>query len=226
MCGQGLDVYGSALYEPDGSRICVLHATYQLDGQSLAPDGTGLHGHGIVGGDARDNYFARLSYDYTYENTSRENRRWLKDLPQEIRFNLGKYRVLLCHGSPRRMNEFLWASTTSTHFLEKLCRDYKADIICATHTGIHWHRALPEDRYFVNAGVIGRPENNGRTHVGYTIIEIDQGPVISYVPIAYDYRRLAADMRDERLPEAFVETILESCANRRTRSLAHRLPPR
>ncbi|MFH1351038.1 MAG: metallophosphoesterase family protein [Pseudomonadota bacterium] len=158
--------------------------------------------------DPRDNTFAKISYDYTYRNTSEQNRRWLKDLPQEIRFNLGKYRVLLCHGSPRRMNEFLWESTTSTHFLNKLCRDYGADIICATHTGIHWHRELPGDKYFVNVGVIGRPENNGHTHVGYTIIEIKGKPVISYLPVEYDYRRLAAEMREQKLPEEFIETIV------------------
>jgi predicted phosphodiesterase len=158
--------------------------------------------------DPRDNHFARMSYDYTYRKTSDENRRWLKDLPAEIRFTLGRYRFLLCHGSPRKMNEFLWESTTPDHFLEKLLRDYQADIICATHTGIHWHRALPGDRHFVNVGVIGRPENDGRTHVGYTLIDMGATPAISYIPVEYDYRRLAAEMREESLPEAFVETIL------------------
>ena len=129
----------------------------------------------------------------------------MRDLPEEIRFHLGKYRILLCHGSPRRMNEFLWESTTSTHFLEKLTRDYDADIICATHTGIHWHRELAGDTFFVNVGVIGRPENDGKTCVGYTIIEIDERPIISYIPVEYDYNRLAHEMREEGLPEEFIE---------------------
>ncbi|MCB0295228.1 MAG: metallophosphoesterase family protein, partial [Calditrichaeota bacterium] len=49
--------------------------------------------------DPRDNYFAKLSYDYTYANTSGENKRWMKALPPEIRLEMGGYRVLLCHGS-------------------------------------------------------------------------------------------------------------------------------
>jgi hypothetical protein len=72
---------------------------------------------------------------------------------------------LLCHGSPRRTNEFLWESTTPTHLLEKLCHDYQADLILATHTGIKWQRTLRDGKMFVNAGVIGRPENDGRTNV-------------------------------------------------------------
>ena len=158
--------------------------------------------------DPRDNYFAKISYDYTYANTSGENKRWMKALPPEIRLEMGGYRVLLCHGSPRKMNEFLWESTTPVHFLEKLCRDHRADIICATHTGIHWQVQLPGDKHFANVGVIGRPENDGQTHVGYMILEVDPRPVFRYIPVEYDYRRLAREMREEKLPEEFVETVL------------------
>ena len=158
--------------------------------------------------DPRDNYFAKISYDYTYQNTSNGNKRWMKTLPPEIRLQMGDYRVLLCHGSPRKMNEFLWESTTPTHFLTKLCRDFDADIICATHTGIHWRRELPDDKYFANVGVIGRPENDGRTNVGYMILEIGEKPAFTYAPIEYDYQRLAREMRAEKLPEEFIETVL------------------
>ena len=39
-----------------------------------------------------------------------------------------------------------------------------------THTGIKWHRALPDGRHVVNVGVIGRPENDGRTNVWYALL--------------------------------------------------------
>ncbi len=159
--------------------------------------------------DPRDNYFAKLSYDYTYKNTSEEFKVWMKALPSQLKFEIGKYKVLLCHGSPRKQNEFLWETTTPTHFLEKLCRDHDVDIICATHTGIHWSRKLDGDKYFINVGVIGRPENDGSTSVGYTLLELNDDDLsIKYVPIKYDYRRLAEEMREEKLPEEFVETIL------------------
>ncbi len=164
--------------------------------------------------DPRDNYFAKLSYDYTFKNTSEEFKQWMKALPNEIRIELGSYSALLCHGSPRQTNEFLWETSTPTHFLEKLCSDFNADIICATHTGIHWNRKLDSplrsnNRYFVNVGVIGRPENDGNTFVGYTLLYcIDKMLKIEYIPIEYDYRRLAIEMQKEKLPEQFVETIL------------------
>jgi predicted phosphodiesterase len=158
--------------------------------------------------DPRDNYFARLSYAYTFYKTSPAWRAWMRDLPAQRRLRLGRFELLLCHGSPRRMNEFLWESTTSTAFLEHLADSYRADVILATHTGIKWHRPLCGGRHFINVGVLGRPENDGRTNVWYTLVEA-AGPElhVEYVPVAYDYERLAREMLEEKLPEEFVATI-------------------
>ncbi len=159
--------------------------------------------------DAKDNYFARLSYDYTFANTAPENKTWMRDLPGEIRLNLNGVRVLLCHGSPRRMNEFLWETTTSLAFLERLCQDFEADIIVGTHTGLHWHRALPNGKHFINCGAIGRPANDGRTCVWYALLSIDEkaSVTVEFIPLEYDHARLASEMRAENLPPEFVATI-------------------
>jgi diadenosine tetraphosphatase ApaH/serine/threonine PP2A family protein phosphatase len=158
--------------------------------------------------DPRDNHFARLSYQYTYQHTSPANRAWMKDLPGQRRLQLGRYRLLLCHGSPRRTNEFLWESTTSTRFLEHLADTYDADAVLGTHTGIKWHRRLANDRHFVNVGVLGRPENDGRTNVWYAIVAARPEFHIEFIPVEYDHQQLAREMRDEKLPEEFVETVL------------------
>jgi predicted phosphodiesterase len=158
--------------------------------------------------DPRDNHFARISYDYTFRNTSPANRAWLRDLPAQRRVRLGKYNVLMSHGSPRKMNEFLWESTTPTHFLEHLAEQHHADVILATHTGIKWHRALAGDRHFVNVGVLGRPENDGRTNVWYAILEATPVFRLEFVPVNYHCQLLAREMQAEKLPEEFVQTVL------------------
>lgn len=160
--------------------------------------------------DPRDNHFAQISYDYTLAGTSQENRDWLRSLPAAIRLELGPARLLLCHGSPRKTNEFLWESTTSTQFLEHLAAVHQADCLLATHTGIRWERRLANDRRFVNVGVLGRPENDGRTEVWYTLLSHERGTglEVEFVPIAYDHRRLAREMAAEGLPIEFQETIL------------------
>ena len=158
--------------------------------------------------DPRDNHFARLSYAYTLANTSEDNRAWLRDLPGQRRVQLGRCRLVLCHGSPRRTNEFLWESTSSSAFLEHLLDTYQADVILTTHTGIKWHRRLDSDRHFVNVGVLGRPENDGTTNVWYAVLSAEPELRVEFVPVVYDHNRLAAEMRAEQLPEEFVHTVL------------------
>jgi hypothetical protein len=105
------------------------------------------------------------------------------------------------------MNEFLWESTTSRHFLSYLAEEYQADVILGTHTGIKWHRRLSSDRHYVNVGVLGRPENDGRTNVWYTLLEAKPEFAVEFVPVHYHAERLAGEMRQERLPEEFIATI-------------------
>ena len=158
--------------------------------------------------DPRDNYFAQISYDYTYTNTNPEFKKWQKQLPPEIRFIFGGKRVLLCHGSPRKTNEFLWESTTPTHFLQKLFHEYEADIILSTHTGIHWQREVEDGKLFANAGVIGRPENDGKTNVWYSLLTANGNVEIEFIPLEYNYKKLAEEMKEEELPPEFIDTIL------------------
>jgi diadenosine tetraphosphatase ApaH/serine/threonine PP2A family protein phosphatase len=159
--------------------------------------------------DPADNHYARLSYRYTYEKTSARWRPWMAALPAEIRFNLkseiSDLRVLCCHGSPRKMNEFLWETTTPTHLLEKLCDDFAADVIVATHTGLPWMRQLSNNRMFINCGVLGRPANDGTPQVGYVVLDETRGA--QYVRLDYDHEALARDMETEELPAPFIETI-------------------
>jgi len=185
--------------------------------------------------DPRDNEYAQISYDYTASKTSDAYKRWMGTLPKQLRLDVDGYRLLLCHGSPRRINEFLWRSTSPDPFLHRLCDEHDADVIVCTHTGLHWHRALGGKRHLVNAGVIGRPANDGRTNVWFTLVTIGAphrgegssppGPsprvrreggaqrrmrgalAVDFIPIEYDHAALAREMRAERLPQEFIETV-------------------
>jgi hypothetical protein len=67
---------------------------------------------------------------------------------------------------------------------------------------------LPSGRRVVNVGALGRPANDGRTDVWYAFLDTARPEPFELVPVAYDHHRLAAEMRSERLPDEFVETIL------------------
>ena len=165
--------------------------------------------------DPRDNHFAQIAYDYTLRKTPAGQKAWFRALPQSIRLDLGGKRLLLCHGSPRRQNEFLWESTSPDAFLERLLREFEADVLLCTHSGIPWSRPLPSGGLVVNVGVLGRPANDGRREVSYALLSAPatppQGhgalPDVEQVRLAYDAESLILDMERERLPAEFIETI-------------------
>jgi hypothetical protein len=162
--------------------------------------------------DPRDNHFAEISYRYTERHCSAAFKAWMGTLPRRRRVRLGGRELLLVHGSPRRINEFLFQSTAPAPFLEALLDQNACDGLLCTHTGLHWHRRLASGRDVVNVGVIGRPANDGRTCVWYALLDApaeEGGPLrVDLRPLAYDVQGLAAEMRAERLPEEFVETVL------------------
>jgi hypothetical protein len=158
--------------------------------------------------DPRDNHFAQISYDYTSAKTSGEHKSWMGTLPGHVRLEVGGSRLLLCHGSPRRINEFLWRSTTPDAFIRRTLSEFDTDVVVCTHTGLHWSRFVEPGRGVVNVGALGRPANDGRTNVWFTVVEARAGGLAAeHVPVAYDHERLAREMTAERLPAEFVETI-------------------
>jgi predicted phosphodiesterase len=67
-------------------------------------------------------------------------------------------RVRLVHGSPRKINEYLYADRPDAT-MERLCDLTKADVLVCDHTHIPYHRILSSGRHVVNAGGVGKPKD-------------------------------------------------------------------
>jgi diadenosine tetraphosphatase ApaH/serine/threonine PP2A family protein phosphatase len=158
--------------------------------------------------DPRDNHYARLAYAYTVARTPSEHRAWLSALPGTRRARLGPHRVLMCHGSPRRINEFLWESTTPDGLLRRLLADHAADVLLCTHTGITWRRALAGGAaHAANVGAIGRPQNDGTPDVWYAMLTAEPEVAVEFVRVAYDHEAVARAIEAEGLPAEFAATL-------------------
>ncbi len=157
--------------------------------------------------DERDNLYAQIAYDYTRRNTSDEFKAWMHTLPDQILLKMGEKTIRMVHGSPLAVNEFLWESTPDDALKMRL-EASGTDLLLCTHTGLHWEREI-DGRRLANVGAIGRPANDGRAEVWYALLRESGGEVeTEFVPVAYDHEALAHQMREEGLPEPFVETIL------------------
>lgn len=152
----------------------------------------------------RDNHFAQLMYDHTRAATGAEFAEWMRDLPGELREEIGGVDVHIVHGSPLAVNDFLWESLDDHELRERLTG---SDVMLCTHTGIPWQREL-DGTLVVNVGAVGRPANDGRPDTWYAVVDLEGGRASAeLVPVEYDWRAQAESMRSAGLPEAFVETI-------------------
>lgn len=87
-----------------------------------------------------------ISISYTNQIVKDEERAYLRTLPAHIRvefqLNHDKFNLLLVHGSPRRVNEYLFEDREEKSLL-RIMQDADADIMCFGHTHKPYHRILP-----------------------------------------------------------------------------------
>ena len=81
-------------------------------------------------------------------------------------------------------------------------------MILGGHTGIHWARRFAPRGWYVNAGALGRPANDGRTCVWYAMVSAEGDRLsVDFVPVRYDHEALAREMAGEGICEEFITTI-------------------
>ena len=118
-------------------------------------------------------------------------------------------RILLVHGSPDSVNEFVWESETGDAKLDAWLAPERVHAICATHSGLPWVRATSRGLW-CNVGVLGRPAHDQTPRVGYALLHFGADGtslIASLVPLVYDVAPVAAAIRAEGLPDAFAQAL-------------------
>ncbi len=102
------------------------------------------------------------SYEFTDAAIDGVDAAWLAALPGEIRFEAGGVRVLLAHGSPRKINEYLLPDRTDEQ-LARLAVAADADLVCVGHVHIPYHRAMLAQNgrriHYISSGSVGKPKD-------------------------------------------------------------------
>ncbi|MBN1953840.1 MAG: metallophosphoesterase family protein [Anaerolineae bacterium] len=148
-----------------------------------------------------------IAFEWTYDNLSKKNRKYLRFLSQELRLKVKGQRILLTHGSPASNEEKITDETPQERLL-KLAKIAGADVILCGHS----HRPVvreADDARFVNPGSVGRPDD-GDPRASYALLEIKAGQVaVRHYRLEYDVERAAAAIRERGLPEIFAQMILQ-----------------
>src|SRR5437867_4352484 len=87
-----------------------------------------------------------VSISFTNKIVKEEERKYLITLPAHIRIefqlNYDKLNLLLVHGSPRRINEYLFEDRDEKSMM-RIMEGADADVMCFGHTHKPYHRILP-----------------------------------------------------------------------------------
>jgi putative phosphoesterase len=169
-CGGDLIGYG-----PHPNEVCALieqRAIPTIYGNYDYAIARGLEDCGCAYRDPDERAIGQLSVDWTLVHTGEPARRYMHELPFDRRFQLGKQRVRLVHGSPRKVNEYLFEDKPRQTF-ERIAKLAEADLLVFGHTHKPWVRAYA-GVLFVNCGSLGKPKD-GDPRAAFAVLSAANG---------------------------------------------------
>lgn len=165
-----------------------------------------------------------ISISVTNEMVSESNRKYLRSLPAhinlEFQLNHDTVNLLLVHGSPRKINEYLFEDREEKRLL-RILEQADADIMCFGHTHIPYHRILnsgdhqkPYYRHAINLGSVGKPKDKDNRGC-YVLLEIDETVSVldkesvrpQFIRFKYDIEKAAKAIEGSTLPNSYAENL-------------------
>lgn len=166
----------------------------------------------------------KISISFTNSVVKPDERAYLRTLPAHIKIefqlNQDKLNLLLVHGSPRKINEYLFEDRDEKSLL-RIMEQADADIMCFGHTHKPYHRILPVGqtevshyRHAVNIGSVGKPKD-GNPKGGYVALTIQDNSSITrkdsiqveFIRFDYDIERAARAVENSLLPNEYAEML-------------------
>jgi len=166
----------------------------------------------------------KISISYTNSIVKDEERKYLRTLPAHIKvefqLNNDKLNLLLVHGSPRKINEYLFEDRDEKS-LWKIMERADADIMCFGHTHKPYHRILPTEpgenihyRHAINIGSVGKPKD-GNPQGCYVILTISadssirniEAIQVEFIRFDYDIEKAAKAVEESSLPNEYADML-------------------
>jgi putative phosphoesterase len=155
---------------------------------------------------AHDRELGQQSVVWTLANTDQRSKDFMRDLPFDRHFAVGEHRVHLVHGSPRKVNEYLFEDKPASLY-ERLAGNEDDGVLVFGHTHKPWVHDFGGVR-FVNCGSVGKPKD-GDPRGAFAVLEARPGEVaVTIERVAYDAGAVAAQVREAGLPGEFADKLL------------------
>jgi putative phosphoesterase len=144
------------------------------------------------------------SLRWTQRVVTADNKAWLRSLPRELRFEVAGKRILCAHGSPRRINEYLYEDRPERS-LTRMFADLAADVILIGHTHLPYHRRVGAV-HLINVGSAGKPKDED-PRAAYALVAIDGDVTAEFRRVSYDVEGAARAIEATDLPHEFAAQL-------------------
>jgi predicted phosphodiesterase len=161
------------------------------------------------------------SISYTNQVIKSDERKYLRSLPSHLRLeyqlNEEKFDFLMVHGSPRKINEYLFVDRDEKSLL-RIMEQANAHFMFFGHTHKPYHRILKDEngnfRHAINIGSVGKPKD-GDPRGGYVLISLDESFSLAqpdsfkveFIRFEYDVEKAAKAVEDSPLPNEYADML-------------------
>jgi diadenosine tetraphosphatase ApaH/serine/threonine PP2A family protein phosphatase len=175
----------------------------------------------------QDKALGARSIAYTNAVVGEAERRYLRLLPKHLRLAFEDepttLQLLLVHGSPRRINEYLFEDRPEASF-RRVLAEAQADVLLFGHTHRPFHRVLAADepapgaapryRHALNIGSVGKPKD-GDPRAAYLLLHLDAATSLTdpaglrseLVRVPYDVEQAARAVEASPLPDEYADML-------------------
>jgi len=203
-CGGDLVGYG-----PHPNEVCALLAEraiptiYGNYDYAIARD---LEDCGCAYITPHDRELGQQSVDWTLAHTDQAGKDYMRGLPFDLRFAVGATSVHLVHGSPRKVNEYLFEDKPPRLY-ERLAAAEEADTLVFGHTHKPWVHEYG-GVLFVNCGSVGKPKD-GDPRGAFAVLDAEgSGVRVRIERVEYDAAAVAREVAAAGLPSEFADKLV------------------
>src|SRR5262249_7698446 len=153
-----------------------------------------------------DRELGQRSLDWTLAHIDARSKAFMRELPFDLRFQMGDQRIRLVHGSPRRVNEYLFEDKPASLY-ERLSAGAEGHGLGFGHTHRPWIHEYG-GVLFVNCGSVGKPKDRD-PRAAYALLELVDGAVVASIErVPYDADAVAREVAAAGLPAEYAGQLV------------------
>jgi putative phosphoesterase len=155
--------------------------------------------------------------NYAYHIVNPDHFNYLNTLPSHIRLEYGDLDILMVHGSPREVDEYVLEDADEAWVLS-IMEAANADVLIGGHSHKPYYRIITAEpgryRHVINIGSVGKPKD-GDPRACYVLLTINPDTSrsnrdsiqVEFVRVEYDIEAAAKAVENSPLPDDLADML-------------------